>query len=152
MTLRDTDEKGHRRNTCPDRERLTQYIDGNNVLMPRVFFMGSHSDVKAYYCDFDVFLMSSIAEGIPMTLLESMSMSVPHLVTRVGGIKEVICEEETGLAVEAGDFEGYVQGMLTLYANPQRKMAMSRQARKRIMQKFSQQDMVDEYKQLYEKG
>ncbi len=60
----------------PDREKLTQYTKENEELASRVFFEGAQSNVRDYYRCFDVFLMSSIAEGIPMTLLESMSLSV----------------------------------------------------------------------------
>ncbi len=135
----------------PDRDKLNQYVFDNEELMSRVVFVGSQTNVKQFYRWFDVFLMSSIAEGIPMTLLESMSMEVPHLVTRVGGINEVISEGETGLSVVADDLEGYVHSMLILYERSDYRTTLGRQARKRVVQKFSQKQMVASYSQLYSK-
>lgn len=136
----------------PDRDKLENFVAKHSGLIGRVLFTGAKSNVRDYYRCFDVFTMSSIAEGIPMTLLESMSMGVPHLVTRVGGIKEVISDGETGLSVESGDLSGYAQAMFKLYCSADIRDDMSVKARERIEKNFSQEIMISSYQDLYQGG
>lgn len=133
----------------PDKTQLEGFVRGDYWLKDRVFFTGSKTEVIDYYKEFDVFLMSSFAEGIPMTLIESMSMSIPHLVTKVGGISEVIIDNDTGLAVASGDHDGYVNGLIKLYSSQQLRETMGQKARQQIEQNFSQRDMVAAYQALY---
>lgn len=134
----------------PDRAMLEGKIAVDPNLQGRVNLLGARSDVIDLYTGFDVFVMSSIAEGIPMTLLESMSMAVPHLVTRVGGIVEVIEEGKTGLAVAEGDQAQMSGAMLALFHLPQQeRRQLAEQARKRIIEHFSQQVMMAAYQELY---
>ncbi|WP_165314160.1 glycosyltransferase [Vibrio ziniensis] len=133
----------------PDRKCLENFVSENPVLKERVLFTGSKTNVRDFYCRFDAFLMSSIAEGIPMTLLESMSMSIPHLVTLVGGIKEVIKEEETGLSVHSDDVCNYSRGLLDLFVKKERTKIMSVKARNRIIEKFNQDIMIEAYSDIY---
>ncbi len=133
----------------PDRDMLLKYIADHPVLMQRVLLLGSKINVRDFYRRFDIFLMSSIAEGIPMTLLESMSMSVPHLVTKVGGISEVIIEGKTGLAVSSGDVSAYSQAMINLFSGKNNIVEMSKHARQQVINKFSQDMMVKAYQDIY---
>lgn len=133
----------------PDRGNLERFVSENPVLKERVFFTGSKTNVRDFYCHFDVFLMSSLAEGIPMTLLESMSMSIPHLVTSVGGIKEVIQENKTGLSVHSDDICNYSRGLLKLFIEKERTKIMAVEARNRIIEKFNQDIMITEYSNIY---
>ncbi|MZI95547.1 glycosyltransferase [Vibrio sp. CAIM 722] len=134
----------------PDRSRLENFVLQQPLLNERVFFVGSQTQVINYYQNFDVFLMSSLAEGVPMTLIESMSMSIPHLVTRVGGIKEVIIDNETGLSVESDDLQGFVDNMYRLFWEPTLRSDMGSKARKRIEAHFSQHSMIEAYEKIYQ--
>lgn len=133
----------------PDKDHLSRYIVDHPVLENRVFLLGEKNNVRDFYRQFDIFLMSSIAEGIPMTLLESMSMSVPHLVTDVGGISEVIIEEKTGLSVPSGEITAYCQAMIKLFNNRNNNIEMSKYARRQIVERFSQDKMVKAYQDIY---
>ncbi|WPC72882.1 glycosyltransferase [Vibrio porteresiae] len=133
----------------PDRAKLESFVRRDSWLKDRVCFTGSKTEVIDYYKEFDVFLMSSFAEGIPMTLIESMSMAIPHLVTKVGGIGEVIIDNETGLSVASGDHDGYVNGLIELYRHRELRETMGQKARQQIEQRFSQNQMVAAYQALY---
>ncbi len=133
----------------PDRDKLEKFVAEHSELGKRVLFTGSKSNVRDYYRCFNIFTMASVAEGIPMTLLESMSMSVPHLVTRVGGINEVISEGETGFSVQSNDLSGYVQAMIKIYIGKEIRDQMSVKARERIVEKFSQDTMISMYQDIY---
>ena len=115
----------------------------------QVIFAGRQQNVRDYYACFDVFAMSSIAEGIPVTLLESMAMGVPHVVTRVGGIREVLLEGETGLGVESQDRDSLAASFLKLFHDRALRDGMGQVSRERVEQHFSQLAMVGAYAELY---
>lgn len=133
----------------PDKAFLENLVKNNNVLIDKVKFKGAQQNVRSHYASFDVFVMSSVAEGIPMTLLESMSMSVPHLVTNVGGINEVILQNETGVAVDSNDEVAMTDAMLMMFSSCNKRALMSSAARTRITSQFSQSKMVADYATIY---
>jgi glycosyltransferase involved in cell wall biosynthesis len=67
-----------------------------------VIFTGMRDDVYELLPAFDVFVLSSRFEGLPISLLEAMAAGVPTVATRVGGIPEVIVDGVSGLLVDAG--------------------------------------------------
>ncbi|MFE2726410.1 glycosyltransferase [Kitasatospora sp. NPDC059327] len=69
----------------------------------RVLFAGSRPDVPALLPGLDVFTLSSRQEGLPVALMEAMTSGLPSVVTRVGGIPEVLDDGAQGLLVEPGD-------------------------------------------------
>src|SRR5690554_6645629 len=71
----------------------------------KVFFPGLQTDVKPYQEAMDIFMMSSSFEGLPLALLEAMSMNCAVVATRAGGIKEVIRHEQDGLTCEVDQWE-----------------------------------------------
>ncbi|WP_354639019.1 glycosyltransferase [Kitasatospora camelliae] len=68
-----------------------------------VVFAGSRSDVPALLPGFDVFTLSSRQEGLPVALMEAMTSGLPSVVTRVGGMPEVLEDGGQGLLVPPGD-------------------------------------------------
>ena len=118
-------------------------------LTDNVRLVGAKLDMKSEYAGFDVFVMSSIAEGIPMTLLESMACSIPPVVTRVGGIPEVV-DEKCGFLYESGDAVALAEILLYLFENPQKVKTMGRFSRDVIVKKYSEKSMVAEYAKLYQ--
>jgi L-malate glycosyltransferase len=72
-------------------------------LRDRVRFLGFRRDVFALLAHSDLLLMTSHHEGLPYTLLEAMSLGVPTLASRVGGLAEVLRHEQTGLLAPVGE-------------------------------------------------
>lgn len=134
----------------PEYDKLSSSVTGNDTETVQIEFVGEQQDVLPYYQTFDLFVLSSLAEGVPMTLLESMSVGMPHVVTHVGGISEVIIEEETGLSTVVDDIETYSEHLIDLYENPERRHLMGIACRKRVVNKFSQKRMIEQYKLLYQ--
>ena len=81
-------------------------------------FTGHRADVHHLLAAMDVFALPSLSEGIPMALLEAMSLGVPVVATRVGGIPEVIRDRVTGLLVPAGDDRALAEACLQLARYP----------------------------------
>lgn len=120
----------------------------NLSLLSHIEFLGLKSDMPAIYNGFSVFVMSSLAEGIPMTLLEAMACGLPSIVTAVGGMPEVITPD-SGVLVSSEDVEGMAKAMILLFNDRQRCERLSENARNRIIEKFDEANMVEAYLQLY---
>ncbi|ORT50993.1 hypothetical protein ST37_06270 [Vibrio sp. qd031] len=132
----------------PELTALKQY---QQALPPlgEVVFAGAQMDVKPYYQSFDLFILSSIAEGIPVTLLEAMSMKVAPVVTNVGGIKEVIKHQHNGLLTESENRPQLTEAILTLYREPLTRARIAKHAREHVEQSYSKQQMLSQYYRLY---
>ncbi|MUP46845.1 glycosyltransferase [Gramella sp. BOM4] len=118
-------------------------------LEKKVFFPGLKTDVKPYFEVMDIFMMSSSFEGLPIALLEAMSMECAIVSTNAGGIKEVVRNKLDGLVCETnelGKLEVLVQKMIN---NPDSLTEFKRAARERVREKFSLNIMVMELEELY---
>jgi glycosyltransferase involved in cell wall biosynthesis len=115
----------------------------------KVFFTGLQTNVKPYYEAMDVFMMSSSFEGLPIALLEAMSMGCAIVSTNAGGIKEVIQNKENGIMVDVDDWEKMSSSLLTLAENPSQLAYFQSEARKRVATNFSIKAMVTQLESLY---
>lgn len=79
----------------------------------------------------DVFVLPSHDEGLPMSMIEAMSLGMPVLVTDVGAISDVIVDGEEGLIVQSGDIEGLSAALRTLVQNSALRERMGIRARRR---------------------
>lgn len=89
------------------------------------------------YAGLEVYLMSSLTEGLPNTLLEAMACGRPSVATRVGGIPELVGRSGSVLLAEAGDANGLAQAVLELLGHPSRAAQLGQAARTRIEEQFS---------------
>jgi glycosyltransferase involved in cell wall biosynthesis len=119
-------------------------IDGN------VQFLGFRNDITNILFCLDIFVMSSHNEGIPMVLLEAMTLQKPVVSTAVGGIKEVITDNISGRLVEPGNTDALAKGCLELLQNPQTRMKLAEGARKRIKEEFSSERLTERMVRLYQ--
>lgn len=115
----------------------------------KVFFSGIQTHVKPYYEAMDVFMMSSSFEGLPIALLEAMSMGCAILSTDAGGIKEVLLNNENGIMVAVDDWKSLSSSILELAQNPSQLAYFQAEARKRVTENFSIKAMVSQLESLY---
>lgn len=115
----------------------------------QVWFAGPRDDVPSLLLHFDLFVLSSIAEGIPMTVLEAMAAGVPVVATDVGGVREVIRPYIDGLLVPPGAQESLASAIAILMENKDLRIDMARSARQRVTDKFSLDAMTAAYKEMY---
>lgn len=102
-----------------------------------VYFTGHRTDLRDIYSSFNLFLMTSLTEGLPNTALEAMAMEVPVVSTAVGGVPELVVEHENGLLCPVGDAEALAASVSSLLQQPQLRQEMARKSRKRIEDKFN---------------
>lgn len=114
-----------------------------------VRLVGVRSDIPRLMSTADVFLLSSLSEGVSVTLLEAMAAALPVVATDVGGNPEVVVHDKTGLLSPRGDAQQLARSLVTLIRNPQQRAAMGRAGRDRLDRHFTQQQMHRAYAQIY---
>jgi glycosyltransferase involved in cell wall biosynthesis len=115
----------------------------------RVLMPGYVDEAKNYLPLFQVFVMSSLTEGLPMVLLEAMLAGVPIVASRVGGIPDVLQDGLAGLLVEPGSAETLKLAIADVMARPLEAEGRVRAARQRVRQEFSSQTMAAHYQDIY---
>lgn len=132
-------------------ERATiEAIIREKGLEPFVRVLGTRRDVPQLLAAADVFLLSSISEGIPLTLIEAMGAEVPIVSTDVGGISEMIRHGTTGFLAPAGDASGLARHLVELANNASLRRQFAMAAHTEAHARFSRQTMDDAYIALYE--
>jgi glycosyltransferase involved in cell wall biosynthesis len=114
-----------------------------------VTFWGERLDVAGFFRAADLYCMSSVSEGLPMSLLQAMSVGVPAVVTDVGGMAEVVKNSEGGLTSPVGNPEVMADAMVQLASDPDRRRALSESARNAYQQNFTLERMDASYMELY---
>jgi len=103
----------------------------------RVIFTGYRSDTAKMLATMDIFVLSSIKEGMPISLLEAMAMQRFIVATRVGGIPEVIQDKISGVLVPPSDPHQLAKAIISSLENRERRNSIAVNARKRAVECFS---------------
>jgi glycosyltransferase involved in cell wall biosynthesis len=98
----------------------------------------------------DIFVLPSLNEGLPMTILEAMAASKPVIATRVGAIPSVIKDGENGLLVDPKDSEGLRNAIASLLSDPERRRRMGDQAHAWVGRNYTSEAMALKYREMYE--
>ncbi len=114
-----------------------------------VRFLGKVDDVPALLRNASACVLSSLTEGISLSLLEGMSTGLPVIATIVGGNVEVVVDGETGILVPPSDPVQLSDAMLTVWRDPLRGAAMGAAGRRRVEKHFDVAEMVRSYEALY---
>jgi len=119
-------------------------------LADRVCLLGDRKDVPEILAECDVFALSSVAEGIPLTLLEAMAAGLPIVATRVGGVGEVVVDGVTGTLVESGNPDALARALRSYVEDASRRGQHGDAGRQRVEQRFSLSAMLAGYTSLYD--
>ena len=114
-----------------------------------VTFWGQQLDVAPFFSAADVFIMSSISEGLPMSLLQAFSLGLPAIVTDVGGMAEVVRLSNAGLTVSVIDPAEMEAAILRLARGKEEREQFSKNAQQAFHAQFTLRTMVDAYADLY---
>jgi sugar transferase (PEP-CTERM/EpsH1 system associated) len=120
-------------------------------LRDRVTFLFKRNDIHQILNAFDVFVLPSKSEGLSISILEALSSGLPVIASNVGGNPELVFPDENGLLFESGDVKG-LQSALARFANePALRKQLGANARGIIEEKFSQQKMLNDYMDIYQR-
>ncbi len=130
------------------REQLERQVRDHH-LEKHVLLPGFRTDVMGCLKSFDVFVMSSVTEGLGTSLLDAMACSRPIVATRAGGIPEVIPEGETGLLVPPRDAAALAQAIVMLLNDAPRRDRMGAAGLAHVRERFTVERMVAETAAVY---
>ena len=131
----------------PDKEKIYDYdkkYDLDNVKLIE-FIPNAVKYLKA----FDIFVLPSLKEGLPYTIIEAMAAQVPIITTNVGGIPEMITDQKTGYLIKSKKPSLIREKIEEIIANPEKAKAMAKKARQKAEQEFSLEQMIEKTKNLY---
>jgi glycosyltransferase involved in cell wall biosynthesis len=114
-----------------------------------VRFLGMRMDTAAFFSAADVFAMSSVTEGLPMSLLQAMSVGVPSILTDVGGMGEVSRLTQSGLLAPVGDGHAYGEAIVRMATEDALRQELSARARAEYGARFTLERMGEHYLELY---
>jgi glycosyltransferase involved in cell wall biosynthesis len=114
-----------------------------------VVFAGHRYNIDEYYALMDVSVLTSLSEGLSITLLESMSHGLPVVVTSVGGNPEVVVEGVTGYLVAPRDTAAFADKVIRLLTDPARRASFGQAARRMVQRDFDLNLVAERYLQEY---
>lgn len=115
-----------------------------------VIVTGFVPTIKDYLPAFDVFVLPSLLEGLPISILEAMVLGIPVVASNVGGIPEVIQNGTNGYLVPPKDPNSIQQRIEELWENPATWKTLSENARKTVLNKYSLSQKVEEIISYYQ--
>jgi glycosyltransferase involved in cell wall biosynthesis len=118
-------------------------------LSSRVHFAGTQETVIPFYSAMDVYMISSLYEGLPVALLEAMAMRLPVVTTPAGGIPEVITDGHTGFIVNFHDLRMLAEKAKVLIENQSLRRTIGDRGRRVIEERFSIRNMIRELEAIY---
>jgi glycosyltransferase involved in cell wall biosynthesis len=135
---------GRLRNELQEQAANSSYTDS-------IHFLGSKDNVHELLKAMDVFVLSSIAEGMPRSLLEAMAAGVPCVATDVGGVREIIAAEESGLVVPPKDPQALAEAM-TAFAQMDKSERdnMAEMAKQRVEKTYCHKVIIEKLQNIYQ--
>jgi glycosyltransferase involved in cell wall biosynthesis len=120
-------------------------------LEKHVLLAGFRPDVLSLHKAFDIFVMSSLTEGLGTSLLDAMACGKPIVATAAGGIPEVVVDGETGFLVAPRDHEGMARAIVALLKDEDLRRHMGEAGRTRARVHFSAERMVQDTLRVYQR-
>ncbi|MFB3786675.1 MAG: glycosyltransferase [bacterium] len=132
----------------PDEARLRQ-ITRELGIGHRTVFTGYVDDVRPCLAAMDLFVCSSISEGVPMALLEAMAMEKTIVTTRVGGIESVLDDGTEGRFAAGSGGECLAAAIEEMITDPERSRRLGQAARRRVLRELTTGRMVEKVQTMY---
>jgi glycosyltransferase involved in cell wall biosynthesis len=111
--------------------------------------LGERSDANELLALFDVFVLPSLWEGLPLVVIEAAGLAKPMVVTDIDGVREVVRDGETGLVVPPGDAAALAAAVLRLLEDRGLGRMLGENARAKIPRAYSRSRMIEETQNLY---
>ena len=115
-----------------------------------VLIVGESAQVIHWLGAADLFVLSSLNEGMANTLLEAMACGLPSVATDVSGMDQLVRQPQTGLVVPIDKPEALASALLCLHADPELRQQMGKRAREVVMRRFAISQIAGEHQCLYE--
>ena len=101
-----------------------------------VAFLGLRDDIPNVLASSDIFVLSSLREGLPISAIEAMAAGRPQILTNVGGNCELIVNNEQGILVQPNDVPALAAAINHLLLNEELRLCMGQKSRERAIKHF----------------
>jgi glycosyltransferase involved in cell wall biosynthesis len=133
----------------PDEAAIASMVD-RHKLGSKTIFAGQRGDMANVYAACDIFVLPSLNEGLPMTVLEAMAAARPVIASNVGAIPTVVRNSETGLLVEPCDVAGLKAALDLLLGDPALCSRLANNGHNWVRRNFTSDGMAANYQRMYE--
>jgi glycosyltransferase involved in cell wall biosynthesis len=120
-------------------------------LQEQVRFLGFCDDAAGFLAGLDMFLSSSISEGLPLSAIQAMVAELPVIATHCGGYEELVTHGENGWLVEAGNPRAIAEGVALLAGDKDLRMKLASNARLHAVGKYDIKAMLEAYEGIYDR-
>jgi glycosyltransferase involved in cell wall biosynthesis len=127
----------------------TKQLTTELQLNSKVYFLGNRRDIAELLKTFNLFVLSSLREGLPIALLEAMASGTPVIATEVDGNSELISHRETGLLVPPDNPHALSKAIIQLYNEKNAAERYAQAAKEKVKQNFSFDYMINQYIAVY---
>ena len=114
----------------------------------RISFLGGLPHTAQFLSQLDIFVLSSLSEGLPLSILEAMAAGLPIVATRAGGTEEAARDGQNAYLVPTADFNALAEAMIRMARNPD-MAAMGATGRQIVQDRFSIQRTWEDYSKLF---
>ena len=118
-------------------------------ILDNVHFLGLRDDIANILASSDIFVLTSLWEGLPLSAIEAMAAGRPQILSDVGGNRELIDDNVQGIIVPPNNIPALVTAIDRLLSNQDARLQMGKLARERAAKHFSIHVVADRYSQLY---
>lgn len=132
----------------PEKEGYEKLVNELGI-SNQVIFAGYQSDVSLFYQMMDVFALVSTHESFGLVLAEAMLNKLPVIATRVGGMKYIVADGETGIMVEPFQEAEIAEKLELLYQNPEMRKDMGKKGLDKAMREYTEEVYVGKIEKLY---
>jgi glycosyltransferase involved in cell wall biosynthesis len=115
----------------------------------QVQFLGMRRDIPQLLAECDIFVLPSHREGLPLSVVEAMAAARPVIITDVGGNRELVTHNENGIIIAPGNANLLATALTDLLEHPERWNLLGSAGRRRILQHFTMETMVQQYQAIY---
>lgn len=131
----------------PYAARLIEYVNQAG-LKDCCSFVGFQTDIYGYLDSIDIFVMPSLSEGLPQSLLQALSRGKPVIASGVGGIPEIV-NNSSAILVEPNNADALSEAILKVFDSPKLREELSRAAVKIMNQNFTMDKYIDSIVAIY---
>lgn len=134
----------------PEKDRLVDRVNELGI-ENQVLFLGFRNDIKEILKAADIFLFTSLQEGLPRSLMEAMAVGLPVVASRIRGNVDLIVDGEGGLLRDPTDIDGFAEAINSLMYNNKTRLEMTKK-NKIVIKEYDtsvvEKEIADIYKQV----
>ena len=129
--------------------QLNISFSNNHNTNASLIFTSWRNDIDVINAGLDVIALTSLNEGTPVSLIEAQAASKPIVSTRVGGISDIVLENETALLSNVNDTAAFQRNLLQLVENDEMRNSFSKKGAAHVQKKFSVERLANDMANLY---